>query len=339
MNALPRRICLGILTALAAATVCSAQPLSPDEKGLKLLNGNFVRVVYPYDLAMAGTDATVEVSYLVDATGAAISAQVVKASHPDAAASLLAALDEMAFETAMVEGKPVVSGKQTLNVSLRQLQLSTDLNFISVIKNPAAVIVGVREVDGGLKPAGPMAPALFPTSLRKSGIKQGQAVLEFYIDPAGVVRLPKVLSATDPALGWSAASAVLTWRFAPPKKGGEAAIVKVTGLPVAFTAPSEPAAATGTTKVLPKAEIYVEAPQIINAQLKLDAEVIGTLPLRILLEVGEDGTLTRDHDLTVNNPNPAGVSKFTLAHGENPPARVKFTPTTPEVQGTALIKR
>jgi TonB family protein len=341
MNALPRRLCLGILSALASATISSAQPLRPEvaDRGLKILNSNVVRVVYPFDLAMAGTDATVDVSYRVDAEGAATGVTVTKASHPDAAAAFLAALEEMAFETAKVDGKPVLSDPQTLSISIRQLQLSTDLNFISVIKNPAAVVVGVREVDGGLKPAGPMAPALFPASLRKSGIKQGQAVLEFYIDPAGVVRLPKVLSATDPALGWSAASAVLTWRFAPPKKGGEAAIVKVTGLPVAFTAPPEPAPAPLAGGIGQKVEIYVEAPQIINAQLKLDAEVIGTLPLRILLEVAEDGSLTRDHDLTVNNPNVAGTSKFTLAHGEHAPARIKFTPTTPEVQGTAVIKR
>jgi TonB family protein len=242
------------------------------------------------------------------------------------------------FETAKLDGKPVLSEPQTLSVSLRQLQLSTDLGFISVIKNPAAVVVGAREVDGGLKPAGPMIPAVFPSSLRQSAVKQGKVVLEFYIDPAGVVRLPKVLSATDPAMGWSAASAVLTWRFAPPLKGGEPAIVKVTGLPIEFKAPAE-AAAPAVTGARYQVEIYVESQSITGAQLKVGAEVVGSLPRRILLEASADGTLTREIELSVLNPLVGGPSKITLQPNEPAPARIQFTPTEISVYGSAAIKR
>ena len=345
MAVLPLRIRLGIFAALVSATVGPAQPvLGPNggdvtATGLKILNSNVVRVVYPYDLAMLGTDATVEVSYLVNEQGGATSVAVTKTSDPDAAAALLAALDEMVFETSMLDGKPVLSDQQTLSASIRQLQLPADLSFISVIKNPAAVVIGVREVDGGLKPAARMAPALFPASLQKSGITQGTAVLEFYIDPAGIVRLPKVLSATDPALGWSAASAALTWRFEPPKKGGQPAIVKVTGLPVDFKAPPKPAVAPVAAGSALKAEILVESPTIANAQLKLGVDIVGTLPQRILLEVGEDGTLSRDFDLSIRNPNPTGADRITLKSGDQPPARIRFTATAVEVTGTAAAKR
>lgn len=345
MAILSLRIRLGIFAALVSATAGSAQTVpGPDgsevtTSGLKILNSKVVRVVYPYDLAMLGTDATVEISYLVDEQGAATSVAVTKTSNPDAAAALLAALDEMVFETAMLDGKPVLSDQQTLSTSIKQLQLPADLSFISVVKNPAAVIIGVREVDGGLKPAARMAPALFPTSLQKSGLTQGTAVLEFYIDPAGIVRLPKVLSATDPALGWSAASAVLTWRFDPPKKGGQPAIVKVTGLPVDFKAPPKPAVTPIAAGSRLKAEIFVESPTIANAQLKLGVDIVGTLPQRVLLEVGEDGTLQRDFDLSIRNPNPGGPEKITLKSGDQPPARIKFTAGTIDVTGTATIQR
>jgi hypothetical protein len=340
MNPLLQRFGSRVLAvAFVFTAVASLQAAFADgqEQGLKILNSNVVRVVYPYDLAMAGTDATVEVSYQVDPSGTATAVKVLKASHPDAAAAFLASLDEMLFETSQVNGKPVLSAPQTLNVNLKQLQLPSDAPFIAGIKNPAAVVSAAREIDGGLKPAGPLAPALFPSSLRGSSVKQGKATLEFYIDPAGIVRLPKVLTATEPAFGWSAAAAVLTWRFAPPKKGGQPAIVKVTGLPLEFTAPVEQKA--GNAK-LPKAEIAVEVVSITNAQLKLDAEIIGALPLRILVEVSEDGTLTRSHNLSINNPNVNGVSEITLDQNSVPPARIKFLPLgDPELTGNAMIKR
>jgi hypothetical protein len=325
--------------ALAAGTVAPLRAAigQEQEQGLRILNSNVVRVVYPYDLAMAGTDATVEVSYRVDPAGGATQIKVIKASHADAAAAFLASLDEMVFETEKANGQPVLSGPQTLSVSLQKMQLPTDLPFIAVIKNPAAVITPAREVDGGLKPAGRLAPAVFPSSLRGTSTKTGKATLEFYIDPAGIVRLPKVLSASEPAFGWSAAAAVLTWRFAPPQKGGQPAIVKVTGLPIEFAAPAEPKAGAAN---LPKAEIYVEVVSITNAQLKLDAEIIGALPLRILLEVSEDGMLTRSHNLSINNPNVNGVSEITLDQNTVPPARIKFLPLgDPELTGNAMIKR
>lgn len=340
MNALPQRMVRALVAAILvsfAAVPARAALGQEKEEGLKILNSNVVRVVYPFDLAMAGTDATVDVSYQVDLSGAATGVKVLKASHPDAAAAFLASLDEMVFETAMADGRPVVSGPQTLSVNLKQLQLPSDAPFVAVVKNPAAVISAAREIDGGLKPAGRMAPPVFPSSLRGSSVKQGKATLEFYIDPAGIVRLPKVLSATDPAFGWSAAAAVLTWRFAPPLKGGQPAIVKVTGLPLDFAAPAE--AKAGSAK-LPKAEISVEVVSITNAQLKVDAEIVGALPLRILLEVSEDGNLTRSHNLSINNPNVNGVSEITLDQNTVPPARIKFLPLgDPEITGNAMIKR
>jgi len=341
----PSRIRLGIFTALLSAAAAFAQPvLGPNggevtTSGLKILNSNVVRVVYPYDLAILGTDATVEVSYLVDEQGGATSVVVTRTSNPDAAAAFVAALDEMVFETSMLDGKPALSDKQTLSASIKQMQLPSDLSFISVIKNPSAVVIGVREVDGGLKPSARMAPALFPPSLQKSGLTEGKAVLEFYIDPAGIVRLPKVLSATDPAMGWSAASAVLTWRFEPPKKGGQPAIVKVTGLPVDFKAPPKPAVTPVPAGSALRAEILVESPTIANAQLKVGVDLVGTLPQRILLEVAEDGTLSRDFDLSIRNPNPTGGDKVTLKSGDQPPARIRFTAGPVEVTGTASAKR
>lgn len=363
MSQFLQRLGLGMFSILVSAAVCSGQTVT--DKGLKILNSGVVRVVYPYDLAMAGTDATIEVSYLVDPNGAATGATVTKTSNPDAAAAFLAALDEMVFETSMLEGKPVLSDQQTLRFSIRQLQLSSDLSFIAGIKNPAAVVIAAREVDGGLKPAGMMAPALFPSSLRKSDIKQGRAVLEFYIDAAGIVRLPKVLSATDPALGWSAASAVLTWRFAPPLKGGQPAIVKVTGLPIDFKAPADtPAAPVATpssldasagNKPAPKAgsglsaTLEVSSTHAQGSKVKVNGVLSDILPTKIVLEVDESGFAIKQYvvALALNIiPKAAGAEsgvtdggQYVIAQGEPPPARIIFEDSGPRPQGTAAINR
>lgn len=343
MNVLLQRVGHGLCAvALFLGSVDSAQGAvgSEAEQGLKILNSNIVRVVYPYELAMAGTDATVELSYRIDVQGAATGVTVTKTSNPAAAAAFLASLDEMIFETAKLDGRPVLSEIQKLSISIKQMQLAGDLSFIAAIKNPAAVVIGAREVDGGLKPAARLATPMFPTSLKASGPKQGNAVLEFYIDPAGIVRLPKVLSATNPAMGWSAAAAVLTWRFAPPLKDGQPAIVKVTGLPLPVEFAVAPAAAASSSPTSTRVEVYVEAESIVNAQLKMNAEIMGGLPLRVLMEVTEGGALRRNYDLSINNPNVNGVSKITLNEGENAPARIKFLPLgDPVMTGTALTKQ
>src|SRR5947207_2840008 len=121
MKSLVMRIGLALLAAAVSPAVLAA------EQGLKILNKNVVRIVYPFDLAMAGKDATIEVSYRVGVDGGATGVSVTKASNPDAAAAFLAAMDEMVFETATAGGKPAVSGDQSLSVSIRQLQLPQDL--------------------------------------------------------------------------------------------------------------------------------------------------------------------------------------------------------------------
>ena len=66
----------------------------------------------------------------------------------------------------------------------------------------------------------------------------------------------------------------------------------------------------------------------------------GVFTTGILLEVSEDGTLTRSHNLAINNPNVNGVSELTLDQNSVPPARIKFLPLgDPELTGNAMIKR
>lgn len=211
------------------------------EQGLRILNADFVRVVYPYELAMAGTDARVRIRYRISAEGVATSVNVAESENADVTASVLAAMDEMAFETAMERGQPVISSEQTLDVTIRQLQRPSDLAFIDVVKDQATQFSTPQQLDGGgLRFAESPPPPVFPSSLRGRS-EGGNAVVEFYIDDTGSVQLPRIVEATDPAFGWSLASAVLTWKFQPPMRNGAPAKVRVTGLPFGFQAPQQAA--------------------------------------------------------------------------------------------------
>jgi TonB family protein len=69
------------------------------------------------------------------------------------------------------------------------------------------------------------APA-FPVRMLKSGA-EGAAVIEFFLNEYGEPRLPRVLSATNPAFGYAAAHAVSQWRFEPPTVDGQPVVMRV----------------------------------------------------------------------------------------------------------------
>jgi outer membrane biosynthesis protein TonB len=60
-----------------------------------------------------------------------------------------------------------------------------------------------------------------------------------------VVRLPRIISATDPAFGFAAAQAVFGWQFKPPTKGGQPVVTKVR-IPFGFE--DKPSAPAGKAK-------------------------------------------------------------------------------------------
>jgi TonB family protein len=63
----------------------------------------------------------------------------------------------------------------------------------------------------------------YPASLAARGA-QGEAKVAFYVDADGKVRMPHVISATEPEFGAAAVAAVSNWRFNPPKQKGNSVI-------------------------------------------------------------------------------------------------------------------
>lgn len=72
----------------------------------------------------------------------------------------------------------------------------------------------------------------------------GQALIEFIVDKEGHARLPRVISATDEAFGYSGVQAVSTWLFNPPIIGGKKTLTRVQ-VPLVFSV-KKPAAKKAT---------------------------------------------------------------------------------------------
>lgn len=63
-----------------------------------------------------------------------------------------------------------------------------------------------------------------PAALR-ARISQGTVVVKYFVDTTGRVRLPTVISASEPGLGDAALAAIRQWRYEPPRIDGKPVIV------------------------------------------------------------------------------------------------------------------
>ncbi len=62
-------------------------------------------------------------------------------------------------------------------------------------------------------------PPKFPVTLRARAM-EGSVIVKYFVDTMGKVRLPSVISATDPEFGVAALDAIRQWRYEPPRIDG-----------------------------------------------------------------------------------------------------------------------
>lgn len=94
-----------------------------------------------------------------------------------------------------------------------------------------AIFATPDELDARPQPVSQPEPP-FPRSLQGKQ-QQGEAEVEYFIDPSGRAQLPHVLTASDPAFGYAACQAVANWRFTIPIKDGRPVVVRAR-VPVEF---------------------------------------------------------------------------------------------------------
>ena len=199
-------------------------------------------LVYPYDLALAGTEGSATVQFNIDAEGYTRDVTVVDATQPAFGHAAKGMIEAERFAPRIENGKPVVQTglKQEVRFTRDSLDAGAQA-MIAELKKPQPDFAKAKELDKQPPPLLKAVKPVYPQSLMGS-TSQNEAVIECIIDSTGHVQLPRIISATTEDCGWAAATAVSAWEFAPPTKGGRTVATRMR-IPLEFVPPKAEAAA------------------------------------------------------------------------------------------------
>jgi TonB family protein len=191
--------------------------------------------VYPYAQRRDSVRGKAKVKILIDQRGRAAGVKVESADQAEFGLALVAAAEGFSFDPALKDGKPVMH-LMGFEQTFGRDELPDDIadSLLSLEKKHPEKILNANGLDAPLKPLSRRAP-VFPTGLTAEN-EQGEAMIDCLIDEEGRVRLPRIVSASNPAFGYSAMQACAAWWFEPPKAGGKPAVVRVR-VPFRFAPP------------------------------------------------------------------------------------------------------
>jgi TonB family protein len=182
--------------------------------------------VYPYAQRRENIRGTAKATALIAKDGRVALVIVRSADRPEFGQALAAAMERFVFDPALKDGKP---SQQLLNFEQifdrTQLPDEDGERLLSLEKKHPERIVSADELDLPLKPLSTKRP-VFPRELLEKATT-GKTVIELLIDEKGHAKLPRVVSASDPAFGWAAVQAVSSWWFQPPHQNGKPVITRV----------------------------------------------------------------------------------------------------------------
>jgi TonB family protein len=193
--------------------------------------------VYPYDLAVAGTEGEATADFTIGADGLVRSITGVNATQPEFGRALAAALEGWEFKPAIKGGAkvPVLASKRH-RFRLRGKDANSQLltRLTEQIRRRDSDDLLARGFDGRPVPRFQAAPT-YPEELSKAGVA-GKAEIQFILDRDGRCRLARIVSASDERFGWAAATAVERWVFDPPKRKSQPVDVRFS-IPFEFKPP------------------------------------------------------------------------------------------------------
>lgn len=209
--------------------------------------------VYPMEAREARLSGKATVAVLINPQGRVSQVEIISADRPEFGLALSAAAEGFRFEPAYRQGKPVSHMfRYEHEFNYRDLSDDDD-SLISLEKKHPERIIGGDKLDAQPLPLSRRSP-VFPLQVPADTTK-GEAVIQFLIDKEGHARIPRVVSATDPAFGYAAVQAVGTWLFTPPLVNGKPVVTRVQ-IPLKFSMkaeklPPKPAAAAPVDATAP----------------------------------------------------------------------------------------
>ena len=223
---------LRVITTLAALVLLTTLPVraqgSPNDASARLMRlDRFVVPEFPPFLRQAGVlQGTVVAAIGHDEKGRASDILVLESSDPRFSDAVLDAIREWRFQPRTSTSIP------ESEVPIVRFLFTT--GAVSVVPLTAASGGGTRRVVRADSPIElpnfshlDQTPALlqqttpeFPATLRHR-VSQGTVVVKYFVDPTGRVRLPAIISATEPELGAAALAAIRQWRYEAPRIDGK----------------------------------------------------------------------------------------------------------------------
>jgi TonB family protein len=220
---------------LAALLILTALPLraqgSPNDQSARVMRlDRFILPEFPPFLRQAGVlQGTVVAAIGHDDAGRANDILILESTDPRFSDATLDAIREWRFKprttpansedsapvvrflfsTGSVSVVPLTATARGATRRIVRADTPVELpNFSHLDQTPALVQQTTPEV---------------PEALR-ARISEGTAVVKYFVDTNGRVRLPTVISASEPALGDAALAAIRQWRYEPPRIDGKPVI-------------------------------------------------------------------------------------------------------------------
>ena len=194
---------------------------------------NTVLPEYPVRLAYEGIYAgSARLVISVDGSGKLTDVFEESYSHPEIGRLANKYIRKWTFRPAKLNGEPITSVKPidfyfddkrgVYSIGVPEAAASY---FVFGDHLGSKRIYNAEELDRELEPV-TMENALYPRALKDSGV-DGMAVVTFYVDEKGRVRMPHTTDYSHISFGESALSTVKEWRFKPPTVNGKPVSIHV----------------------------------------------------------------------------------------------------------------
>jgi TonB family protein len=199
--------------------------------------------VYPLDLLQKHVEGKATIVYAIDPKGRTHIVRLDGATDPEFGAAAAAMVLAWQFKPARLAGAAtwtLANRSQDFRRDEGAFPVSTTAQRLAreLGRNPCPI---VRDgLDAPL--VSRFRPAMkVPDEVVKAGTP-ASAVIEIVVDEEGHAQLPRVVSSTDAAFGWAAATAAARWIYDPPAQKGQAVAAF---LQVPFTYTPRPPAKAG----------------------------------------------------------------------------------------------
>ncbi len=191
-----------------------------------------LRPVFPFEMLVEAKPGEVVMEFSIDNDGTPYDVSILESTHNEFSLAARAAMAHWRFSPALQEGN-VVAARLRYRVSFQPDEVPADLLALArrMRDGVGGDFVPTKELDSAPKIVRSMMPNL-PEGVKDRGGTR-RVTVGVVITSAGEVLLPRVEAASEPLIGYAAATVVSYWKFSPGYRDRRPVQVNVS-LPITF---------------------------------------------------------------------------------------------------------